>query len=340
MGTVKIDDSSKDSSSEVLLRVDDLHKNFYTKSHGRKVTTYALRGVSFSLQRGEAVAVVGESGCGKSTLARIIAGLDEPTRGKLTYESKPLDYSPALRKKISMVFQDPYASLNPRMTVEKIIKEPMQLLKSKTRQEKSDLVLELMDSVALRREWKSRYPFEFSGGQKQRIGIARALATDPDLLILDEPVSALDVSVQAGIINLLKDLRKSRTLSMVFISHDLRVVRHLCDRVIVMYLGQIMEEATTKQLFAHPRHPYTRALISAIPTNNFELIRAVSPNNNGEEQGPAEMHLVKGELPSPTNPPEGCPFKTRCEKATEACDVKPPLAKMNDGRLISCHFPD
>lgn len=340
MGTVNVDKKSESNENEILLRVDDLHKNFQTKSHGKKVTTYALRGVSFSLHKGEAVAIVGESGCGKSTLARIIAGLDEPTRGKLTYESKPLVYTNELRKKVSMVFQDPYASLNPRMYVGQIIKEPMHLIKSISRQQKADRVLELMDYVALRREWATRYPFEFSGGQKQRIGIARALATDPDLLILDEPVSALDVSVQAGIINLLKGLRASRTLSMLFISHDLRVVRHLCDRVVVMYLGQIMEEATTKQLFAHPRHPYTRALIGAIPTNNFELVDAVISAEEMADESMPQMHLIKGELPSPTNPPEGCPFKTRCEKATDACNVKPPLAKMNDGRLISCHFPD
>lgn len=341
------------TTPEVLLRVDDLYKNFYTRSHGKKITTYALRGVTFSLHKGEAVAIVGESGCGKTTLARIIAGLDEPTRGALTYESKKLTYDTNLRKKISMVFQDPYASLNPRMTIKAIIKEPMHLLKSGLKNDegdkaytrnmfkkkKNDLCNELMDSVKLRREWLDRYPFEFSGGQRQRIGVARALATDPDLLILDEPVSALDVSVQAGIINLLKQLRKDRTLSMLFISHDLRVVRHLCDRVVVMYLGQIMEEATTKQLFSHPRHPYTRALIGAIPTNNFDLVDSVMSKDEMTSDLP-KMHLIEGELPSPTNPPEGCPFKTRCDKATDKCNVKPPLAKMNDGRLISCHFPE
>lgn len=339
MEHLNVDKSSNSAEKEILLRVDDLHKNFQTKSRGRKVTTYALRGVSFTLHKGEALAIVGESGCGKSTLARVVAGLETPTRGALTYESKKLDYSSDLRKKISMVFQDPYASLNPRMTVETIIKEPMHLLKNLDRKAKHDLVTKLLDDVSLRREWASRYPFEFSGGQRQRIGIARALATDPDLLILDEPVSALDVSVQAGIINLLKGLRESRTLSMLFISHDLRVVRHLCDRVVVMYLGQIMEEASTKALFDHPRHPYTRALIGAIPTPNFNLVDAVVSKEEVEDEMP-QMHLIKGELPSPTNPPQGCPFKTRCEKATEACNVKPPLAKMNDGRLISCHFPD
>ena len=296
------------TTPEVLLRVDDLYKNFYTRSHGKKITTYALRGVTFSLHKGEAVAIVGESGCGKTTLARIIAGLDEPTRGALTYESKKLTYDTNLRKKISMVFQDPYASLNPRMTIKAIIKEPMHLLKSGLKNDegdkaytrnmfkkkKNDLCNELMDSVKLRREWLDRYPFEFSGGQRQRIGVARALATDPDLLILDEPVSALDVSVQ---------------------------------------------EATTKQLFSHPRHPYTRALIGAIPTNNFDLVDSVMSKDELTSDLP-KMHLIEGELPSPTNPPEGCPFKTRCDKATDKCNVKPPLAKMNDGRLISCHFPE
>ena len=263
MENVNIDNKK---SSNILLRVDDLHKNFYTKSRGKKVTTFALRGVSFSINEGEAIAVVGESGCGKSTLARIIAGLDEPTRGALTFESNKLIYNKQIRKKISMVFQDPYASLNPRMTVNEIVKEPMHLLKDLDKSEKNKLVLDLLQLVNLNSELTNRYPFEFSGGQRQRIGIARALATDPDLIILDEPVSALDVSVQAGVINLLKKLRLNRNLTMLFISHDLRVVRHLCDRTIVMYLGQIMEIATTKALFEHPRHPYTRALIASIPT--------------------------------------------------------------------------
>ena len=269
MENVNIDNKK---SSNILLRVDDLHKNFYTKSRGKKVTTFALRGVSFSINEGEAIAVVGESGCGKSTLARIIAGLDEPTRGALTFESNKLIYNKQIRKKISMVFQDPYASLNPRMTVNEIVKEPMHLLKDLDKSEKNKLVLDLLQLVNLNSELTNRYPFEFSGGQRQRIGIARALATDPDLIILDEPVSALDVSVQAGVINLLKKLRLNRNLTMLFISHDLRVVRHLCDRTIVMYLGQIMEIATTKALFEHPRHPYTRALIASIPTPNFDLV--------------------------------------------------------------------
>ena len=336
MENVNIDNKK---SSNILLRVDDLHKNFYTKSRGKKVTTFALRGVSFSINEGEAIAVVGESGCGKSTLARIIAGLDEPTRGALTFESNKLIYNKQIRKKISMVFQDPYASLNPRMTVNEIVKEPMHLLKDLDKSEKNKLVLDLLQLVNLNSELTNRYPFEFSGGQRQRIGIARALATDPDLIILDEPVSALDVSVQAGVINLLKKLRLNRNLTMLFISHDLRVVRHLCDRTIVMYLGQIMEIATTKALFEHPRHPYTRALIASIPTPNFDLVEpaVVSQDSDGDI---VQERLIKGELPSPNDPPEGCPFKTRCEKAKEQCDIKPPLAKMNDGRLISCHFPD
>ena len=336
MENVNIDNKK---SSNILLRVDDLHKNFYTKSRGKKVTTFALRGVSFSINEGEAIAVVGESGCGKSTLARIIAGLDEPTRGALTFESNKLIYNKQIRKKISMVFQDPYASLNPRMTVNEIVKEPMHLLKDLDKSEKNKLVLDLLQLVNLNSELTNRYPFEFSGGQRQRIGIARALATDPDLIILDEPVSALDVSVQAGVINLLKKLRLNRNLTMLFISHDLRVVRHLCDRTIVMYLGQIMEIATTKALFEHPRHPYTRALIASIPTPNFDLVEPAVVSQ-GSDGNIVQERLIKGELPSPNDPPEGCPFKTRCEKATEQCDIKPPLAKMNDGRLISCHFPD
>ncbi len=365
-------------SLDSILRIDDLHKTFVTRSRGRKISTYALRGVSFSIKQGEAVGIVGESGCGKSTLARLIAGLETSTRGSMSFNNMPMRFTKALRKKISMVFQDPYASLNPRMSTASCVREPMHLLSKEELKVKLDKIYEekpeeewttiprgflkrfflkfeskralaektyasrLLELVQLRPEWSVRYPHEFSGGQRQRIGIARALATSPDLLILDEPVSALDVSVQAGIISLLAKLQEENELAMLFISHDLRVVKHICDRVIVMYLGQIMEDASSELLFSRPRHPYTKALIASIPkaklherTKGYKAEKQENVHVGSE----IPVRVLKGEIPSPTNPPQGCPFRTRCEKATDECLQKPPLAKMTDGRLIACHFP-
>ncbi len=381
MAQVTIEGVSQDAT-DTLLRIDDLHKTFTTRSRGRKISTFAVRGVSLSIHRGESVGVVGESGCGKTTLARMIAGLDTASRGIMSFGGKPMKFNKALRQKISMVFQDPYASLNPRMTTASCIREPMHLLsdeqlhkkiKELTRDKKDNefeaiprtrlkkfllrfesqrkkserrYVSALIELVQLRPEWALRYPHEFSGGQRQRIGIARSLATSPDLLVLDEPVSALDVSVQAGIITLLRRLKAENDLAMLFISHDLRIVRHLCDRVVVMYLGQIMEDAPSDLLFSHPRHPYTRALLGSIPTTpargeREEGEKSVNAeiSNDSLESEILPITVLRGELPSPTNPPQGCPFRTRCERATEACTVQPPLATMTDGRLVACHFP-
>lgn len=374
MTSVSIDGITDDK--ETLLRVDDVHKSFQSRSRGRKVTTFALRGVSLSVHKGESVGLVGESGCGKTTLARTVAGLEEPSRGLLTFDGKKMRFNKALRKRISMVFQDPYASLNPRMSTASCIREPMHLLKdeeldkiyseimsecgeeeweqlprtllqrfgllfeSKRRFKERTYAANLIQQVQLRPEWALRYPHEFSGGQRQRIGIARAIATSPDLLILDEPVSALDVSVQAGVIQLLRKLKKEKDLAMLFISHDLRVVKHLCDRVVVMYLGQIMEDAPSDQLFSNPRHPYTRALLGSIPKRpNTESEEIPAETDEKEQTGIVPITVLKGELPSPNNPPKGCPFRTRCEKASKECEVQPPLAKMTDGRLVACHFP-
>lgn len=366
-----------DAPGKILLRLDDIHRTFTSHSRGRKVSTYAVRGVSFVVHEGEAVGIVGESGCGKTTLARMVAGLDVPTRGAMTFESRPLKtFTQAIRKKISMVFQDPYASLNPRMSTASVIREPMHLLsleelttkvnelssekkeeekttlkpswikrvalkfESKRRMKEREYAAALLELVQLRPEWALRYPHEFSGGQRQRIGIARALATSPDLLILDEPVSALDVSVQAGIVSLLQRLREETQMSLLFISHDLRIVRHLCDRVVVMYLGQIMEDAPSDLLFSHPCHPYTRALIGSIPTKiGAGALEIQTDTNDDGSKRYLPFSVIRGELPSPTHPPQGCPFRTRCERATEDCAVQPPLAKMTDGRLVACHFP-
>lgn len=372
MTTIKI---QEDHQNENLLRIDEVHRTFVSRSHGKKVHTYAVRGVSMVIHKGEAVGVVGESGCGKTTLARIVSGLESKTRGAISYRAKPLKFTKALRQKISMVFQDPYASLNPRLSTASIIREPMHLLSiedlEKKIKEQSDepdvdkwdqlerpwykrFILKfetkraklekayaaiLLQQVQLRPEWALRYPHEFSGGQKQRIGIARALATNPELLILDEPVSALDVSVQAGVIGLLEKLKNENDLAMMFISHDLRVVKHLCDRIVVMYLGQVMEDAPSDLLFSHPCHPYTRALIGSIPAKPGEKTVFAVDVDETEETEIVPMRVLEGELPSPTNPPQGCPFRTRCEKAEEKCKTQPPLAQMTDGRLVACHFP-
>lgn len=362
-----------DSVGKVILRVDDVHKTYQAKSRGKRVSTYAVRGVSISVHEGESVAIVGESGCGKTTIARMLVGLEIPTRGAISFEGvklNPKKLDKSVRKKISMVFQDPYSSLNPRLNTEAIISEPMHLLsdielsgaikqladnlvddelnielngyrQSKQVSRKKMIKIYsrlLMNQVQLRSAWAHRYPHEFSGGQRQRIGIARALATQPDLLILDEPVSALDVSVQAGIINLLKSLNHESNLTTIFISHDLRTVSHVCDRVIVMYLGQIMEDAPKDIFFSHPRHPYTRALLQAVPTKIGR--KSLDEDSDSLDKSTLLPFLpIRGEIPSSINPPTGCPFKSRCDRATDICNEKPPLAKMTDGRLISCHFP-
>jgi oligopeptide/dipeptide ABC transporter ATP-binding protein len=295
----------------------------------------AVDGVSFDVRRGETLGLVGESGCGKSTTARLMLRLLKPTSGSIRFEGQEVatlgrkELTP-LRREMQMIFQDPYTSLNPRRTVGTIIGEPFAIHGLHTGEgERKRAVQELMDVVGLNPEHYNRYPHEFSGGQRQRIGVARALALKPKLIVADEPVSALDVSIQAQIINLLRDLQRELGLTLVFIAHDLSVVRHVCDRIAVMYLGKVVELAEADQLFEHPRHPYTGALLSAVPVPDPVLARA------------RRRQVLGGDIPSPTNPPPACRFHTRCPKAVDGhCNVEEPMLDVKEGgNLAACHYP-
>ncbi len=292
----------------------------------------ALDGVSFQLERGKTLAVVGESGCGKSTLGRLLTMIEQPTEGELYYKGHNfLENDPETkalrRKKIQIVFQNPYASLNPRKKIGSILEEPLIINTKFSAKERREKVLSMMEKVGLRAEFYDRYPHMFSGGQRQRIAIARGLMLEPDVVIADEPVSALDVSVRAQVLNLMMDLQDELGLSYVFISHDLSVVEHIADEVMVMYLGRCVEKGTKEQIFSNPQHPYTKALLSATPR--------LSPNLR------RERIKLTGELPSPINPPKGCVFNPRCWKATEKCsENQPHLEQYTDGKLIACFHID
>ena len=290
----------------------------------------AVDDVSLSLYRGETYGLVGETGCGKSTLGRTLIRLLEPTDGQLFLDGTDITKLSArqllpLRARMQMVFQDPYSSLDGRMHVGDILMETLVIQKHRNRKENMDLVLQLLDQVGLLPEHFYRYPHELSGGQRQRVGLARALLPEPELIVCDEPVSALDVSVRSQIIRLLLDLQEKRNLSYLFISHDMSVVRYMADRVGVMYLGHLVEEAETDELFTHPLHPYTRVLLSAVPTPDPRTHR--------------DRIVLEGELPSPLSPPPGCPFHTRCPHCTEQCrTVFPEMKKAADGHLVACHL--
>lgn len=313
--------------SKVLLKAEHL-KKYFKSPHG---TVKAVDDVSLEIYEGETLALVGESGCGKSTLGRVILNLITPTSGTVTFDGTDITalHGKALRNmraQMQLVFQDPFSSLDPRFTVGQIIAEPLQNM-GLSKQEQQKRVLELMDRVSLQPEHYSRYPHQFSGGQRQRIGIARALAPNPRLIVCDEPVSALDVSIQAQILNLLKKLQSQANLTYLFISHDLAVVRYISDRVCVMFLGQICELCSTVEAYEKPLHPYTRMLIDSAPEPDPDFHRE-------------DRMLLQGELPSPVNPPAGCRFCTRCPFATDVCrTVHPELKEYTPGHFCACHHP-
>ncbi|MFN8943917.1 MAG: ABC transporter ATP-binding protein [Pseudobdellovibrionaceae bacterium] len=317
-----------------LLRIENLVKNFPVLGGflQREVAQIqAVQGVSLDIFEGETIGLVGESGCGKSTLGRCVVRLLDSTSGKVFFKGQDITHIRGtelreLRKKIQIIFQDPYASLNPRMTIGAIIEEPLIIHRLfKNEKDRNDKIMELLDTVGLRPEHANRYPHEFSGGQRQRVGIARALAVNPELIICDEPVSALDVSIQAQVINLLMDLQKKFKLTYIFIAHDLKVVEHVSQRVAVMYLGKVVEIAKSEELYLNPQHPYTKALLSAIPVPDPQKVR--------------DRIILKGDVPSPLNPPSGCHFHTRCPQAIDQCKTGAPhlkTLKTGQDHQVSC----
>ncbi len=321
-----------DNKNDVLLEVKNLKKYFPISTGAFKTKPLkAVDDVSFTIRRGETLGLVGESGCGKTTVGRTILNLYTPTGGEIIFDGKQIKTKKDLqeyRTHATMVFQDPYSSLDPRMTVADIIGEPLDVHKLyKNKEERAARIRELMGYVGLNSEHASRYPHEFSGGQRQRIGIARALAVNPSFIVCDEPVSALDVSIQAQVINMFKDLQKQLGLTYLFIAHDLLVVKHISDRIAVMYLGKLVELADANEIYRNPMHPYSQSLLSAVPVPDPDTART------------NKRIVLEGDIPSPLNAPSGCPFRTRCPRATEQCaQSMPPLTDRGDGHFVACHL--
>ncbi|HEV7173482.1 MAG TPA: dipeptide ABC transporter ATP-binding protein [Pedococcus sp.] len=335
--TTETTDASTQPRTDALLSVSGLTKHFPIRRGllQRQVgAVQAVDGLTFDVARGETLSLVGESGCGKTTTGRMLTRLIEPTDGQILFEGRDITHLSTaemrpLRRDVQMIFQDPYGSLNPRHTVGTIVGAPFRIQKVKTEHGTKRAVQELLELVGLNPEHYNRYPHEFSGGQRQRIGIARSLALRPKLIVADEPVSALDVSIQAQVINLLEDLQNEFGLTYVVIAHDLSVVRHMSDRVAVMYLGKMVELADRDSLYSRPMHPYTTALMSAVPL----------PDTNRRTK--RERIRLQGDVPSPINPPPACRFHTRCWKAQEICKtVEPPLVQLAPGHQVACHFPE
>ena len=323
-----------DRSNQPLLEVKDLKQHFnINMGLFKSKPLKAVDGVSFSIRKGETLGLVGESGCGKTTVGRTILHLYKPTSGEVWYNGKRIATKEDInefRKKATMVFQDPYSSLNPRMTVSDIIGEPLDVHKLySSKEERRERILELMGHVGLNSEHASRYAHEFSGGQRQRIGIARALAVNPDFIVCDEPVSALDVSIQAQVINMFDELQEKLGLTYLFIAHDLLVVRHISDRIAVMYLGKMVELADAEEIYNHPLHPYSKSLLSAVPIPDPKIARA------------NQRIMLTGDIPSPLNAPSGCPFRTRCPHATKLCaESMPEFREVSSGHFVACHHMD
>ncbi len=332
---VQAQPSADGKQRETVLSVRGLKKYFPVNSgllFQRAVSAVkAVDDISFDLYKGETLGLVGESGCGKSTTGRTILQLYRPTAGSVMFEGVDIakvqgEKLRKMRRRMQMIFQDPYASLNPRMSVGRIVGEPLTVHNVGTTKERQERVQELLKRVGLNPYFVNRYPHEFSGGQRQRIGIARALALNPSLIVADEPISALDVSIQAQVVNLLQDLQEEFNLTYLFIAHDLSMVRHICDRVAVMYLGKIVELAPSSELYTNPLHPYTQALLSAVPVPDPEV------------EGKRQRIILKGDVPSPANPPVGCNFNTRCPVAVEVCfREEPELQEVSPGHWVACH---
>jgi len=318
---------SNQAVAEILIAIRDLKVHF---NLGGNRVVKAVDGVTLDIYQGETLGLVGESGCGKSTLGRAVLRLTEPTSGQVLYRNKDLAQLSGRqlreqRRHLQIIFQDPYASLNPRMTVGQIVGEPLDTFRLARGREAEARVQELLETVGLSKRFIKRYPHEFSGGQRQRIGIARALAVDPDFIVADEPISALDVSIQAQIMNLLEKLRREKNLTYLFISHDLRAIRHVSDRVAVMYLGRLVEIADAKTIYVEPLMPYTKALISAVPVPDPEI------------EATRQRIMLEGDVPSPINPPSGCPFHTRCPYAIDVCkEVVPQLVEIKPAHFAAC----